>query len=49
MALGLNDFDAGNILYEGHWKGPDIEPFLGPEMSAKGPKNEAPFPLPPSE
>ncbi len=21
MALGLNDLDAGNILYEGHWKG----------------------------
>jgi hypothetical protein len=30
-----NDFEAGNIHYEGHWKGwaLEIEAFLGPEMA----------------
>ncbi len=29
-----NDFEAGNINYEGHWKGwvLEIETFLGPEI-----------------
>jgi hypothetical protein len=29
-----NGFEAGNILYQGHWKGLalEIETFLGPEM-----------------
>ncbi len=30
-----NDFEAGNIYYEGHWKGwaLEIEAFLDPEMA----------------
>jgi hypothetical protein len=32
---GRNDFDVGNIHFEGHWKGwaLKIETFLGPEMA----------------
>jgi hypothetical protein len=31
-----NDFEAGKIRYEGHWKGwaLEVQTFLGPEMSA---------------
>jgi hypothetical protein len=34
---GRNDFDAGKILYKGHWEGCalKIETFLGPEMETK--------------
>jgi hypothetical protein len=37
MALGLNDFDAGNIHYKGHWKGwaLKIEACLGPENGSE--------------
>jgi hypothetical protein len=30
---GRNDFDAGNIHYEGLWKGRALKTFLGPEMA----------------
>ncbi len=48
LTVGRNDFDAGNIQFEGHWKGwaLKIKTFLGPEMAASeasailGRKNE---------
>ncbi len=35
MARDVNDYDAGNIHYKGHWKGCalKINTFLGPEMA----------------
>jgi hypothetical protein len=32
--VGCNDFDAGNIHYEGHWKGSTLNlRLLGPERA----------------
>ncbi len=51
---GRNNFDAGNIHFEGHWKGwaLKIETFLGPEMAtsetgrSEFTMSRSPLPLP---
>jgi hypothetical protein len=48
MALGLDDFDGGQIHFEGHWKGwaLKIETFFGPwewQRAKQAPFRHAPY------